>query len=250
MTEAFETKLRKPRSGATAWRKIVDQLTRDFSQGRFARGESLPAAQDLARFFGVHRHTVRQAYKHLETMGLVQIRQGSGTFYMGDHMTYRLGRRVRLRENFQAQDLVVHSRIVDVAISQDAGAAASSIGLAADAPVWIIDVVNSLGQREISTSRHWLSANRFPDFPDRLSANGSSFTATFAACQIIDYERLSTQIRARTASTVEALRLRLSCGAAILMTRGVDVDTAGCVLQIVEAIFNSDSVEFLVSDEG
>jgi GntR family transcriptional regulator, phosphonate transport system regulatory protein len=248
MDEAFELEPQQPRGGATAWRRIVDRLTDDFSQGRFASGESLPAAQDLARRFGVHRHTVRQAYKHLETMGLVQIRQGSGTFYTGDRMTYRLGRRVRLRENFQAQDLVVVSRVLDIAMSHDAGAMASDLGLAADAPVWVIDVVNILERRAVSTGRHWLSRDRFPDFPDRLAANMSSFTATFAANGIPDYERRSTRIRARAATKAEALRLGLSCGAAVLTTRGVDVEPAGGVLQIVEAVFNAESVEFLVGD--
>ncbi|MDB5651675.1 MAG: phosphonate metabolism transcriptional regulator PhnF, partial [Hyphomicrobiales bacterium] len=97
---------------ATAWRRIADDLARAILSGRYDIGSALPPAQDLARQNHVHRHTVRQAYKHLEDMGLVKIQQGRGTFVTGARLPYRLGRRVRFRENLRALDVPATGRVL------------------------------------------------------------------------------------------------------------------------------------------
>lgn len=48
--------------------------------GRLPAGERLPALRELADSAGVNLNTVRSVYQRLEQEGLVQSRQGSGTF--------------------------------------------------------------------------------------------------------------------------------------------------------------------------
>lgn len=55
----------------------VNQMIR---AGGFAPGDRLPAITELARRFKVGHPTVREALKKLETIGVVEIRHGSGVF--------------------------------------------------------------------------------------------------------------------------------------------------------------------------
>ena len=48
--------------------------------GRFKPGERLPGLRDLAEAIGVNVNTVRAVYQRLEHEGLIDSRQGSGTF--------------------------------------------------------------------------------------------------------------------------------------------------------------------------
>lgn len=48
--------------------------------GRYAEGDRLPAIMEMARRFGVGHPTIREALKKLETMGIVEIRHGSGVY--------------------------------------------------------------------------------------------------------------------------------------------------------------------------
>ena len=60
--------------------QVADQL-RSMSTGKQYRpGEKLPVEAELAAQFGVSRITVREAMHKLDIMGIVDVRQGAGTF--------------------------------------------------------------------------------------------------------------------------------------------------------------------------
>lgn len=67
-----------PRS-ATRQARVAQALIEDIARGRYAVGGRLPTEADLERRFGVSRHTVRQAIRHLRELGLVTARAGIGT---------------------------------------------------------------------------------------------------------------------------------------------------------------------------
>lgn len=55
---------------------IAATLRDDILRGQYRSGERLPSERDLAEKFGVHRSTVRAAFKRLEQLGIADIRQG------------------------------------------------------------------------------------------------------------------------------------------------------------------------------
>ena len=88
--------------GGTAWRRIADALAASIEQGEYEPGDTLPASVALAERYGVHRHTVRQAFRHLAERGLVTVSRGRGTQVTAPRFPYKLGRRVSMRTNFGA----------------------------------------------------------------------------------------------------------------------------------------------------
>jgi len=63
-----------------AYEDIVRQILGMIEKGRFKRGDQLPVERELSETFKVSRSTVREAIFSLETMKLVQRRQGDGTY--------------------------------------------------------------------------------------------------------------------------------------------------------------------------
>lgn len=63
-------------SSVTQDSSIAATLRDDILRGQYRRGERLPSERDLAERFGVHRSTVRAAFKRLEQLGIADIRQG------------------------------------------------------------------------------------------------------------------------------------------------------------------------------
>ncbi|MCC5868584.1 MAG: GntR family transcriptional regulator [Gammaproteobacteria bacterium] len=61
------------------YRELADALIGDISSGRIGIGERLPGEIALTRQFSVSRHTVREALRVLEELGLVGRRPGVGT---------------------------------------------------------------------------------------------------------------------------------------------------------------------------
>src|SRR5438477_7127531 len=62
------------------YEEIVRQIKGMFSEGRLKSGDQLPPERDLAEKFLVSRTSVREALRALESVGLIEIRPGEGTF--------------------------------------------------------------------------------------------------------------------------------------------------------------------------
>lgn len=61
------------------YRALADQLIGEIRSGRLRVGDSLPGELELGETFGVSRHTVREALRRLEELGLIARQQGIGT---------------------------------------------------------------------------------------------------------------------------------------------------------------------------
>lgn len=67
-----------PRSVSTS--TIVSALVEGISRSRIAPGEKLPPERALAEMLGVGRSVLREALKSLDLLGLIEMRQGDGTY--------------------------------------------------------------------------------------------------------------------------------------------------------------------------
>ncbi|MEV7545653.1 GntR family transcriptional regulator [Streptomyces sp. NPDC089915] len=68
------------RSGLPAYLQIVQQVEQALRMGALAEGDKLPTAAQVAATTKVNPNTTLKAYRELERAGLVEVRQGSGTF--------------------------------------------------------------------------------------------------------------------------------------------------------------------------
>lgn len=60
--------------------QVIEQMRTAISTGEWTLGERVPAEQELVNLLGVGRNTVREAVRALAHAGLLEVRQGDGTF--------------------------------------------------------------------------------------------------------------------------------------------------------------------------
>src|SRR5215813_15222793 len=75
MRDAFAPVLKQSLSD-----KLAQRIRGMIQKGDYKRGDRLPPIMEMARRFGVGHPTIREALKKLETMGVVEIRHGSGVY--------------------------------------------------------------------------------------------------------------------------------------------------------------------------
>jgi len=73
-------KLFKPVKKTRVYEEIVAKIKDMIDKGRFKTGDQLPVERELAEVFRVSRSSVREAIRSLESQGLLQSRQGNGTY--------------------------------------------------------------------------------------------------------------------------------------------------------------------------
>ena len=70
----------EPVKRSRIYEHIVDQIHALIREGRWAPGDQIPPERELAERFRVSRTSVREALRALESVGLIEIRPGEGTF--------------------------------------------------------------------------------------------------------------------------------------------------------------------------
>lgn len=73
-----------PGDEAPIYRQIVRQVVAGVASGRLAPGEQLASLRALARKLVVAPLTIKKAYDELEAQGVIETRQGHGTFVRVD----------------------------------------------------------------------------------------------------------------------------------------------------------------------
>lgn len=234
----------------TAWRRIADALAASIEQGEYRPGDTLPASVALAEQYGVHRHTVRQAFRHLAECGLVTVSRGRGTQVTAPRFPYRLGRRVSMRTNFGSAGIAVSSSVLSAMVVAGEPQHCAALGLPEGTPLWAIETLSRAGGTPVGTGIHYLCVARFPGFDAILTEAGASITAAFKACGIPDYVRRSTRLAARLATEREASLLQLGPGEAVLQTHALDALPDLTPIHIVNSAFAGERMEMVVEPFG
>ncbi len=231
---------------ATAWQRIAETIRTGIDEGLYPTGATLPASIELAQIHGVHRHTIRQAYRYLAEQGLVTVERGRGTRVTGRRFPYRLGRRVSLRTNFAAAGINVRGELINRSIIEAPAPVRAALGLAAGARVWRIRIVNFAGEVPVSTGVHMFDLKRFPDLPEQLLAADASITGALKSAGVSDYNRISTRLSARFATERECTLLQLPNAAPVLQSTGLDALSDMTPIHLVEGVFAGDRMEMVI----
>ncbi|MDT1062163.1 phosphonate metabolism transcriptional regulator PhnF [Paracoccus sp. CPCC 101403] len=202
------------------WQSIADQLRGEIARGKWPPGTRLPPESDLAARFGVNRHTVRHATRVLADEGLLYSRRGAGVFVAASPVDYPLSERVRFHRNI-ALSGKVPGRIIDTVVTRPSGdAEAAALRLEPGALVHVCEGVSLVDFKPVALFRSIYPADLLPDLPVMLRRE-ESVTRALAASGVEDYQRLSTRITARIADAVQAAKLQIEPGDALLRTEGL-----------------------------
>jgi GntR family transcriptional regulator, phosphonate transport system regulatory protein len=230
--------------GVTLWRRIADDIERAIANGAHVPGERLAGEIEIATRFGVNRHTVRRALAELAARGLVRAERGSGT-YVEARLAYPIGTRTRFSEIVGTAGRGAGGELIGHRSEPASPDIAKRLGLAAGASVIALDILRSVDRVPISTATTWLATALAPDAA-RIYRRHRSMTRVLAHYGIADYRRQSTRISAAPADALDAQRLRLAPGRAVLVVDSIDVTPAGAPVLTTRGRFAADRVELLV----
>jgi GntR family transcriptional regulator, phosphonate transport system regulatory protein len=234
-------------SGVSLWRQIADRIRVSIADGEFRETGRLPPAFDLAERFGVNRHTVRAALAFLAEEGLVESIQGHGTVITGGgQLTLPISKRTRFSAGVGDQATSVTTRLLRSGELRASAEVAAQLQIAPEQSVIEVEEAGYVDGRPVSCSHHFFPADRFPDIAGHIAATGS-ITRAFAACDLHDYLRQSTEVSARHADARERELMHLSPGAIVLETRAVNTDLDGRPVQCSRTRFSADRISLRMS---
>jgi GntR family phosphonate transport system transcriptional regulator len=234
-------------SGIALWRRIADELEQDIVGGDYASGARLPGENDMARRFGVNRHTVRRALADLAERGLVRAERGSGTFVDVGRLAYPISARTRFSEIVGRAGHAPEGRLIAHRREPASAEIAGRLGLSEGAPVICLEILRSADGVPIASATNYMPEALMPDAA-RVFARLRTLTKTLAHFGITDYRRWKTSITAALADSVQAERLGLSPGRPLLVVEKIDVTPDGRPVMTSQTRFSADRVELVVEN--
>lgn len=216
---------------------IRDQITR----GDLRSGDEVPSERELAAAWSVARPTAARALESLRQQGLVESRQGSGT-YVRDHQGVP-----RARERYdRARDLgtmyganeTVEFLVAEIVAGPEHVTHALQVP-AGSSVARRVRLLRSEGGRPIELSTSWFTAQIAEQAPrllvlDRLRGGTGKYIAEVTG-RAQEYAR--DQVSARLATTDEQSRLELSDPAAVLVYRLTAYDADDRPVQFDDAVY-------------
>jgi GntR family transcriptional regulator len=117
-----------------AYRRLAEALARQVSEGTIAVGSALPTERSLAEQLGVARVTVRAAYRSLCEAGVLETRQGSGTFVraLPRRIEQPLWRLSSFSEDIARRGMRPGTRVLDTATAPATPQEMAALGLAGE----------------------------------------------------------------------------------------------------------------------
>jgi len=202
--------------------QVIDQLREQITAGVWAIGDRIPTEAELAQLTGTSRNTVREAVQSLVHAGLLERRQGSGTYVLASsELAGAVSRRVagahaqhvlevrrtlevgaaqlaarrrtdddvaQMRDLLEQRNLALAAGRIDEALTVDA-ALHRAIGHAAHNPVLTDLYENFLAVLQESVRANYYAAggmldNEHVDLIDAIEAGDEEGAAAEAACYL------------------------------------------------------------------
>lgn len=87
------------RSSVPTYVQLQQQVKHAMRTGVLRPGDQLPSAREVVLSLSINPNTVLKAYRELERSGLIEVRQGQGTFVAADLMTIPAVELAKLRRD-------------------------------------------------------------------------------------------------------------------------------------------------------
>jgi GntR family phosphonate transport system transcriptional regulator len=236
-------------SGVAVWRQIEQVLAAEIAASGFGDSGRLPSETELARRFGVNRHTIRRAMLGLAAQGLVSVEQGRGTFVQPGAIDYTIGRRTRFTENLREQGHLTSGTLLGSEIVKAEPNVAKALGLRTGTLVYRIESLHEADGVPLTHAYAWYPAARFARFPDVLERSHGSASAALAEFGVNDYTRRWSRIGSTLPDAQTALRLSINRQQPVLWVENVDVDGEGVPIKYGVTHFAADRVQLYVEQE-
>lgn len=231
------------------YERVRQAIKSSIDDGTYAPGERLPSESRLAEDLGVNRLTVRRAIEELARAGVVESRQGSGTYVSAPIVRLPVSQKLStdsLVEGMTAQIAAQGYTYEDVflrAMKVDAGPSRASLELP-PGPLWRVD--NAIVVQ--GTAWMW-SSSWFPrDLLTDPEGDWNSSTGLYGQLNkvVSDLRPIWRAISADAATMDDAEILSVRAGSPILVRDGLTADENGTPVLRVTRRARMDRVSYVL----
>jgi GntR family transcriptional regulator len=228
---------------------IRDKIVR----GEYSLSKTIPTEDQLQKFYGVSRTTVRLALAKLVNEGYIRRQQGKGTYVNPRGLVAKGKPKPFSRDMFGvksttqiilAAGMKVRTEVLHFARELPSEDVAEKLGINEKDPVLHFERVRYADDRPLVLERSWIPAAQCPDLK-REDIKGSLYLVLFKKYHH-HIAAAHQSLKAILASELDAQFLDLQIGEPVMLVHGVTYLNDGRAIEMQESHFRAESIEFII----
>ena len=189
-------------------------LRERIAEGGWEPGVRLPSERELVQEFGCARMTVHRALRELDEEGLIERRQGSGSFVAELHPISNLLEVRDIHDEIRERGHAHTTRVVSVARDRADARTAAAMRLRKGAPVYRVQLVHLENGVPIQLEDRHINPTLAPDLLERDLTRITPSAVLFEHAPLTEAEQV---VEAVLATDEQATLLDVAVGSALLM---------------------------------
>lgn len=224
--------------------QIARNLATRIESGELKPGDQLPPERELSRQLGVTRMTAREALKLLELQGLINRRQGAGTFIAHPKVERHANQLVPFTRGMRRRGYLPGGKVLTSEQQVATAIIAPLLQILEGEPIYFIRRLRLLNHAPVMLERLTLPAQHVPDLP-QFNLSERSLYEVLETEYNITVVRAWQAFEAVSATAYEADLLNLTEGAALMLEERVAYDQHGRPIEYGKDVYRGDRFRFV-----
>lgn len=225
---------------------LRDDLAYKISDGRWNFVEPIPSESSLAKHYGVSLGTVRRAIEELVREGIVERRQGSGTYIRRSDFSGSLSHYLRFRSS-HSKIAFQECRVLDMQKKTPPPSVGECLGLTEGTEAIFLDRKRFHDGELLVSDEIWLEPSRFTALLSLPREEiGSLIYRTYERCCGQVVARAEESLKVSVASTAVAALLEIQPGSPVIIIERTSYDGAGHALEWRRSYAKADNFEYRI----
>lgn len=225
--------------------QLIEKLRKLLRSRQFVPGAKFLTEREIAERFDTSRPTANKALSSLVSTGMLEFRQGAGTFVRESVLDYDLQHLVSFTEKAKAAGKKPETQVIEwqkLSASYAPAAATQALKAELNDPLLYLERLRLAdGQPVIYERRHVMA--RFCTGMTKTDAKGSLYGFWTTKCRL-SISGADESIRAVNASPAQASALGITANTACLLVIATGFLEGGVPLWHEETLYRSDAYEF------
>lgn len=150
-------------------------LLEQIRSGGLCQGEQLPTESAISKKYKLNRHTVRRAIERLAEEGIVYKVRGKGTFLAKTKIPYKVSKKTQFTTSVLQAGLQPDAILLETYEVVAGEEFSRKLNIQPDDIVSVLEILRYADDIPFSHTSSFLSAKKFPGFPDLLNRSFSLY---------------------------------------------------------------------------
>ena len=233
-------------SAIPKYMQIVERMLDQIENAELMPGDRLAPERKLAVEHEVNRRTIRQAFEVLERRGMIERRQGSGTFVSEPRIERGAAEFFHFTERIRQRGFAAGSQVLNLERVEPSPFVASELELSPSAEIYRCHRLRTINSRPILIETFALPADLVPGF-EKWEVGTRSVYEVMRTEYGIEVEYARQSLEAVALGEIEAQWLGSTPGSPAMLERRLAFDTRGRPVDFGTDLYRGDRVRFVTN---